>query len=168
MNRDGLLTLCRYDAYANNLMFEAVAKLTEDEFTRDSSPSHNSVRKLMLHTLKTEQAFLSLCQEREKKVPDLIYSAEIQQYWENLERQMRDWIALQSEDDLRREITLPFQLKGQYYRLPKWQLLLQALVHCIQHRGELSIVLTELGHPLPNLDIIIHLIERNGKPQDAE
>lgn len=164
MNRDGLLALCHYDAHANSLMFEVVAKLTEDEFTRDSSPSHGSVRNLMLHTLRTERGFLSLCQEREGKKPDLRDAAEIQHYWEDLDREMRDWIASQSEDDLRTEIALPFQLKGGYYRLPKWQLLLQALVHCIQHRGELSIVLTELGHPLPNLDIILHFIERNPKP----
>ncbi len=161
MNRDGLLELCDYDAYANNLVFQVVAKLTEDEFTRDSSPSYGSVRKLLLHTLRTERVFFSLCQERPvQELPNLPLASDIQQYWMKLEREMQDWLGSQSDDSLKREIALPFQLKGQFYRLSKWELLLQALVHGIQHRGELSIVLTELGHPLPNLDIIIHFVEQ--------
>ncbi len=163
MNRDGLIALCDYDAYANNLMFQVVAKLTEDEFTRDSSPSHGSVRELILHTLRTEAAFFAICQESPlEELPDLPRAADIQKYWANLNRDLRDWIASESDVDLSREIALPFQIKRQFSRLPKWQLLMQAFIHGIQHRGELSIVLSELGYPLPNMDIIVHFIEQNG------
>jgi uncharacterized damage-inducible protein DinB len=47
--------------------------------------------------------------------------------------------------------------------LPLWLLLMQAFVHSTLHRGELSIVLSNFGHPLPTLDIIIPFIEWNGQ-----
>jgi uncharacterized damage-inducible protein DinB len=36
-------------------------------------------------------------------------------------------------------------------------------MHSTHHRGELSIVLTELGYPLPTLDIIVHFAEQSGQ-----
>jgi uncharacterized damage-inducible protein DinB len=52
---------------------------------------------------------------------------------------------------------------GQTLRLPVWQLLIQGFLSSTHHRGELSIVLTQLGHPLPTLDIIIHFVEQSGQ-----
>jgi uncharacterized damage-inducible protein DinB len=42
-------------------------------------------------------------------------------------------------------------------------LLAQAFVHSTHHRGELSIVLSHLGHPLPTLDIIIPFVTWSGQ-----
>jgi uncharacterized damage-inducible protein DinB len=43
-------------------------------------------------------------------------------------------------------------------------LMLQSLIHSVHHRGELSIVMTGLGHPLPTLDIILHFARESGQP----
>ena len=160
MNREGLMILCDYDTYANHLVLETIAKLNEDEFTGESSPSHHSVRKLILHALEAEKYFLSLCQERLfQELPDLHSVTDIRSHWAQVEHDIQGWIAAANEDDLKREV--PFRLKGQSLQFPKWQLLMQAFFHCAQHRSELSVVLTQLGHPLPNLDIILHFIEQN-------
>ncbi len=39
MNLDGLLALYRYNAYANQLLFETVARLDGERFTREISPT---------------------------------------------------------------------------------------------------------------------------------
>ncbi|HEX9074503.1 MAG TPA: DinB family protein [Anaerolineae bacterium] len=162
MNRDGLLILCDYDIYANNLVLETCAKLTEDEFTRESSPSHHSVRRLILHALETEQAFLSLCQERPPQgLPALASVSDIRDHWANVTREIRNSIASSNDDDLRREIPFPFRIKGQSRAFSRWQMFLQAFMHAAQHRSELAIILAELGHPLPNLDIILSWIGQN-------
>jgi uncharacterized damage-inducible protein DinB len=62
MNRDGLLALYQYNAYANHLVLDGLAQLSDDEFTRTPSPSHASIRGLVLHLLECEAWFLALCQ----------------------------------------------------------------------------------------------------------
>ncbi len=63
--------------------------------------------------------------------------------------------------DLDRQVQVT--LRGRPFQFPMWQLLSQAFVHSTHHRGELSIVLTELGHPLPTLDIIVHFAKESGQ-----
>ena len=66
-----------------------------------------------------------------------------------------------SEDLLAQEIIIP--IGGQDIKLARWQFLTQSLMHSTHHRGELSIVLTGLGHPLPTLDIIIEFVQESGQ-----
>nr|MBP9041735.1 hypothetical protein [Anaerolineaceae bacterium] len=59
------------------------------------------------------------------------------------------------------EITV--QIGAGRFTLPRWQLLAQSLIHSIHHRGELSIVMTELGYPLPTLDPILKYVNDSGQ-----
>jgi uncharacterized damage-inducible protein DinB len=47
--------------------------------------------------------------------------------------------------------------------LPRCQFLAQSLLASIHHRGELSIVMTGLGYPLPTLDPIIQFVQESGQ-----
>jgi hypothetical protein len=44
MNRDGLVALYECNAYANHLVLDGLAQLSEDEFTRAPSPSRAASR----------------------------------------------------------------------------------------------------------------------------
>jgi uncharacterized damage-inducible protein DinB len=163
MDQDGLLALCAYSAYANKLVLDTVAQLTEEEFTCESSPSHGSVRSLLHHMLRVEAGYLATCQESllPSKPPDLSTVAHIRRYWSKLEQERQDFVASLNEGEMVREISV--QMGDQWLRFPIWQMLVQAFIHSIHHRGELSIVLTGLGYPLPTLDIIIHFTEQSGQ-----
>lgn len=160
MNRDGLLALYAYNAYANNLVLETAAHLTDDELTRQSSPSHSSVHALLVHMLECEAFFLACCQGQSLEDLDLPGVPDIRRRWSSLAQEQREFITLLDENDLACEIPLPS--KGGSH-LPLWQLLVQAFVHSTHHRGELSIVLSGLGHPLPTLDIILHFFAQSGQ-----
>jgi uncharacterized damage-inducible protein DinB len=163
MNRDGLEALYTYNAYANGLVLETAAHLTEEEFTRHCSPSHGSVRELLIHMLAAEVSFLVRCMGRpiEFGLDDPLTLDEIHRCWDRLEQEQKDFIALLSAEDLAREICL--QIRDRELKLPAWKLLVQAFLHSMHHRGELSIVLTDLGYPLPTLDIIIQFIKQSGQ-----
>jgi len=163
MDRDILLALYAYNAYANRLVLETVARLTDDEFSRQSSPSHQSVRTLLMHLIGSEAYFLKLCQgqplpARPAAPPTL---AEIQGFANQLPGEQESFLKSSDEASLEREIT--FQMGDQTLHLPVWQLLVQAFVHSTHHRGELSIVLSHLGHPLPTLNIIIPFVAGSGQ-----
>lgn len=163
MNRDGLLTLYTYNAYANNLVFDVVGQLSDVELTQPSSPSHNSVLRLLQHMLGTEAHFLEQCRQQPvsfdpfevNSIPALRRGAN------ELARESQHFINSLTEAELTREIEV--QIGRGTFRFPRWQPLLQSVIHATHHRGELSIVLSALGHPLPTLDIIIQLAEAGGQ-----
>jgi uncharacterized damage-inducible protein DinB len=163
MDRDILLALNAYNSYANRLVLETVAGLTGDEFTRQSSPSHQSVRTLLVHMIGSETFFLKLCQGQplpaQPAAPPTL--AEIQGYVSQLAGEQESFLRSTDEAGLGREVT--FQIGEQTLHLSIWQLLVQAFVHSTHHRGELSIVLSHLGHPLPTLDIIIPFVTWSGQ-----
>ena len=124
MNRDGLAALYEYDAYANHLVLDGLAQLSEDEFTHAPSPSRSTVRTLFLHSLLGEAWFLAACQGRKFEPPDLPALDDIRHFQSELEKEQ----------------------------------------HATQHRAELGIVLGQMGHPLPTMDIIVHFMHQSGQP----
>jgi uncharacterized damage-inducible protein DinB len=162
MNRDGLLALYEYNADANCLVLDGLAQLSEDEFTHASSPSHGSIRSLLLHTFEAETWFLVLGQGREFQELNLQTLDDFRRYQSELEQGQQAFIATLSESDLAREVT--FQIRDHPYHLPVWQLLVQAFEHSTHHRAELGLLLGQMGHSLPTLDIIIHFMRASGQP----
>ena len=163
VNRDGLLEQYAYNDYANKLVLDVVTQLTDDELKREISPSHSSVHKLIYHMLGVEAFFFRHCQKRPfeltpVKLPTL---ADVRGYWHELEHQRLDFITTLDERKLTQIVDVEFE--GHQLRYPKWQLLLQAFLHSTHHRGELAIILSELDHPLPTLDIIIHFTRQSGQ-----
>jgi len=124
MNRDGLAALYEYDAYANHLVLDGLAQLSEDEFAHAPSPSRSTVRTLLLHSLLGEAWFLAACQGRKFEPPDLPTLDDIRRFQSELEKEQ----------------------------------------HATQHRAELGIVLGQMGHPLPTMDIIVHFVYQSGQP----
>ncbi len=163
INREGLSALHTYNAYANRLLFGEVCKLTDAQFTQQSSPSHNSIQQLLTHMLQCEAFFLAQCQGKALDVEGMGLSSQdkIRLEWEQIAQEQQNFIAALDDAGLYRPITI--HLRGQQFIFPVWQLLTQALIHSIHHRGELSIVLTQLGYPLPTLDILLHFMEQNGQ-----
>ena len=163
MHPEGLLVLYTYNAYANQLLFDTVEKLSETEYTQQSSPSHGSVKNLIEHMLACEASFLMRCQGKTPDFASLDVSTldSLKRYWRELEREQAGFIGALTEGDCARDIKL--LIREQTLVLPVWQLLTQAVIHSIHHRGELSIVLTGLGHPLPTLDIILQFVKESGQ-----
>lgn len=162
MDCQGLMTLHDYNAYANNLVLDVVARVPEDDLTRETSPSHGSVRKLLCHMLTSEAFFLRSVQERVLELPDLFQMSDLRPYWQNLAMEIHTTLSTMQERDLHHKV--PVRIRDRVFRLPVWQLFTQSALHSTHHRGELSILLTQLGFPLPTLDPIIQFAETSGQP----
>jgi uncharacterized damage-inducible protein DinB len=151
MNQQGLLSLFRYNAYANQLVLEAAAKLSDDELNRKLSPSHDTVRQLLIHTMEVEAFFLATCEERPFNDFAVLPSvADIRSYWTLVMAEAITFLEMATAETVARVIV------DRGHRLAVWQLLVQAFLHSQHHRGELSIIMSLLGQPLPTLDIILY------------
>lgn len=164
MNRDAILSLYQFSAQANRTVLEVAARLTEEQFTRDFSPSHGTVQRLLIHLLGGEVFFPAICAGRTvdmSAIEELKTLDDIRTYWEQASADAEAYIAGLDDGDLACEIVLSF---GEHdFRLAQWQVLLGAFAHSHQHRGELSILLSELGHPLPTIDLMVHFIRQSGQ-----
>jgi uncharacterized damage-inducible protein DinB len=158
INRDGLLALYDYSIHANNTVLDAVTQLSDEEFRRETGASHGSVFRLLWHIVDAEDFLFALCQpNRVAERVTLHTAADFRAYHEQVSTRNRTFLAGLQESDLDHEVMTT--LTGQPHQFAIWQILTQAMYHSIHHRGELSILLTQLGHPLPDMDIIVYFMK---------
>ena len=165
INRSALLVLHHYNEYANDLLLKTAADLDEAALTTQSSPSHGSVLALLTHMLTVEFYFLARSEGKPinpKDAPDKTLNlAEISTAFSQIAEERQKYLNWVTDERLAEIIDIP--IGGNPFRLPRWQLLAQSLVHSAHHRGELSIVMTGLGHPLPTLDPILQFVKESGQ-----
>jgi uncharacterized damage-inducible protein DinB len=165
MDRSALLVLHSYNSYANSLVLKTALTLDEAAFTGQSSPSHGSVQHLLMHMLAVESSFLAKC--RGEAPHGKVFETEVMTLSEIADgfagvADTRDaYLDAVSKDELAEVI--PIQIGGKPLRLARWQLLAQSLLSSAHHRGELSIVMTALGAPLPTLDPILQFVSKSGQ-----
>ncbi len=158
---DLLISLSDYNRYANRLVLDSAARLTEEELGREASPSHHSVLRLLTHMYAIEANFLLACQGQVFAYERPSGLADLARRWEEIMDQQALYLPTLGGPDLAE--VLPVTIGKRPYRFGRWQMLTQALVHSTIHRGELSSVLTGMGQPLPNLDIIVRFADESGQ-----
>jgi len=165
MNKSSLIVLHNYNDYANNLLLDTAAKMTAEELTRKSSPSHDSVMGLIIHFIVCEYSFILRCNgtplESINEDFDNFSFGQIQGFFAKVSALRKDYLESASEETLDEIVHL--SIRSRPLALPRWQMLAQSLLQSIHHRGELSIVMTQLGYPLPTLDPIIQFIKESGQ-----
>ncbi len=165
MNKSALLVLQDYNSHANNLVLQSAARLSETDFCAPSSPSHGSVQALLTHMLTTEFFFLARCEGKPVNPKDTpnkqLNLTEIALAFEQVAEERKRYLSWVTDEKLLEIVEIP--IGGQPFKLARWQLLTQAFIHSTHHRGELSIVMTGLGSPLPTLDAIIPFVNQSGQ-----
>jgi uncharacterized damage-inducible protein DinB len=165
LDSTALYALHTYNVYANDLVLETAAKISAEELTREVSPSHGSVLKLLAHIFECEYYFTLECMNT---TPDQAQAdrcaaslESLRECFALLNAPRENYLEQVNEFELGEEITVDLG-RGEV-TLPRWQFMAQSLLHSAHHRGELSIVMTELGYPLPTLDPILMYIRDSGQ-----
>ena len=165
LDRSALTVLHKYNSHANTLVLDTAVALDETAFTTTSSPSHGSVQGLLTHMLMVEFFFLARSEGKPinpKSAPEKALTLpEITITFKQIEEERQKYLAWVTDEKLDEVIEIPIHEIP--FRLPRWQFLTQSLIHSAHHRGELSIVMTGLGHPLPTLDPLILFVRDSGQ-----
>jgi uncharacterized damage-inducible protein DinB len=164
LNQAALYSLHRYNDYANGLVFDAAGNLSDEDLQKSSSPSHGTVKMLLIHMLGTETHFLSACLGCDLDLPvsrDNPPLEAIREGFGEISRKRMNFLDGTKEEDITEVI--PVEIGPGIVNLPRWQMLAQSLLHSAHHRGELSIVMTGLGQPLPTLDPILQFVKESGQ-----
>ena len=159
-----LVRLYDYDSWANARLLAAVARLTPEEFVRPVAGSYGSVRNTLVHVMSAEWGWVERCGGRargERLKPEAYPTPDaLIVEWARVEGYVRELLAGLTDDDLAREIG--FSFGGEPTSVATLGELMQhAALHAVHHRGQVSLLLRELGHAPGNFDLLYFASERS-------
>jgi uncharacterized damage-inducible protein DinB len=157
MNADAFRHFYDYHFTENRKIWdEGIRSLSDEQFTRDVSYSHGSVRDQIVHLMSVDDTWFSAL--RRAEIPDSLDPAafndreSIRAHWDNVERSMRDYLSTLRDDMLSEK---PFA-DGEDKDLILWQVLLQVGSHGTDHRAQLLRLLSDLGVKTVSQDYIFY------------
>ena len=136
-----------------------VTPLSHEQFTQDVDYSHGSVRDQIVHLMSVDDAWFSGL--RDVEIPEPFGPANfddrniIRAHWDNVEQNMRDYLATLWDDML---FEKPFA-DGEDKDLILWQVLLHVANHGTDHRAQLLRLLNDLGVKTTSQDYIFYAYE---------
>lgn len=121
--------------------------------------NEGSLRATLLHAWDVEETWLCRSQGiepgDEPSVEDVPTLADLRDRWRATESGWSSFLTDLSDVDLATEMR--YGDSQRQYVNPLWALMTHCVTHGMQHRSEVAMVITELGHSPGNLDFIIHV-----------
>jgi uncharacterized damage-inducible protein DinB len=155
--KDDILRLFDYTEWANHRILDAVSALSADDFRRDLRGSHGGVRGTLAHVYGAELVWL----ERFKgaapsPMPDesgFGDVAALRSRWTALEEHRRSWLASLAKDAGDQVVNYR-NLKGAAFSSALWPLVQHLANHGSYHRGQVVLLLRQLGVKPPATDLV--------------
>jgi len=155
-----LQTMIEYHYWARDRVFEAVERLTPEQYNRDLGSSFKSIRETLTHIYAAEWAWYMRWQGESPtallpadRFPDL---AALEAVWCEHEARMRAFVGGLDDGGVRRVIEYKL-LSGQPGASPTWQMIQHVVNHASYHRGQLTTMLRQIGAaPAKPMDMIAY------------
>ena len=164
MTVEDIRLLYDYNAWANNRILDACARLSPEEFARCLGSSFPSVRDTLVHIMGAEW----LWRERwNGKMPTHLLPANdfpdltsIRTRWSEISANLLTFTAKLRAQDLARVHHIR-TTRGEPYSHPLWEMMQHLVNHGTYHRGQVTTMLRQLGmHPVAT-DLIAFYRQRN-------
>ncbi|MGH9685054.1 MAG: DinB family protein [Candidatus Acidiferrales bacterium] len=169
MNVEDFRALYDYNSWANRRTLDSCATLSNEQLTRDLGSSFRSMRDTLVHILLVEWLWLERWHGRSPAIyppstdfPDL---AAIKHRWLEVERDLLDYIASLTPEDLQR-VVHHTTTAGVPQAQPLWQMLQHLANHGTYHRGQVTTMLRQSGAKPAATDLILFYRERAAAASD--
>ena len=166
--KDYLLQLYEYNYWANKRYLAVAETLDEGQLFRKQGHSWDSVHGVLVHMMSSERMWPQRWRGEKgtfldpKEFPTAV---SIREYWVDVEKNMRAFIAAQTEESLQRDVTYT-NPKGETFTLPLWQMMVQPPNHNTHHRGELAAMFALMNIPHPEEEIVQYFLVKSGQRKD--
>lgn len=165
MTVEDLQRLYDYGYWANRRLFQAISRLSPEQFTETVAGSYGSVRNTMVHILSAEWGWLSRCGGPDRGPalkPEAYPTIEVVvEAWSRVEGYMREFLGDLSDADLQRIVEFQ-NPRGEKRSMPVGELLQHAANHGVHHRGQVALLIRALGQAPGNFDLLFYDAERRG------
>lgn len=146
-----------YNAWAHRALFDAVARLADEQYFRDLKSSHGGVHGTLAHIVWAEQLWLNRwVGKANPAVPqgaDLKSLADVRKRWEAVEAERATFVAGMTEARLDDTTVIKPSSGGEYVHTFR-QMFRHFINHSSYHRGQIVTFLRQLGATPPNTDLI--------------
>jgi uncharacterized damage-inducible protein DinB len=157
VNTQDVLRFFAYDWWANRRLLAAASRLTPVEFTREMGASFGSVQGTLGHIMKGEARWLHFWVEGstdwDTPPEDFPDAARLETAWSRLETQRHAFATALGDSQLE----APLTVRGQDFTLA--ELIHHIVNHSTYHRGQVVLLLRQLGHTPPSTDYRLFLSE---------
>jgi len=163
-----LTELYEYNYWANKRYLAVAETLTAEQLFRKQGHSWDSVQAIFVHMLSSERMWQQRWRgERGTFLDpqDFPTAASIREYWVAVEKNMRNFIAEQTELSLMNNITYT-NPKGKTFTLPLWQMVIQPPNHNTHHRGELAAMFALMNIPHPEEEVVQYYLIKSGQKKE--
>jgi uncharacterized damage-inducible protein DinB len=158
LNHTELNTLLDYHYWARDRILDAVAKLSDEQYSADLSSSFRSIRETLVHVYSAEFIW---CERWHGQLPSGMLPASgypdiatLRPEWLKLENKMRSFLEILGEDGIQRVIVYR-TFAGQEYSQVYWQMLQHVVNHASYHRGQITTMIRQLkAAPPQSMDMI--------------
>lgn len=165
-DKDDVRRLFDYTVWANHRIVRVAATLGVDDFKRDLGSSHGGVRGTLTHTMSAEWIWLErwkgFAPTRHIDEGEFADVVGLRERWTAVEEHRESWL-----DSLRPEaVAAPVSYKslaGVPATGPLWQLVQHVANHSSYHRGQVLMMLRQLGAQPVSTDMVLWDREREAK-----
>jgi uncharacterized damage-inducible protein DinB len=169
MDVERIRALYEFNRWANAAVLDAVSALRPEDWTRDLKNSFPSVRDTLVHILWSEWIWLrrwkgvspkSAFDPTEFATVDLLRTK-----WIDVEHEQADFVKGLNEHSLTTVIEY-VNTRGESYAYPLWQMLQHVVNHSTYHRGQITMMLRQLGARPVATDFLVFydLMSRRATP----
>jgi uncharacterized damage-inducible protein DinB len=159
MNADAFRHFYDYHFTENRNIWDLyVSQLSDEQFAQKVDYSYGSVRDQIVHLMSCDDTWFSGL--RGLEIPESLNPADfpdresIRAHWDNVERNMRDYLA-----NLRDEMLFAKPLEGEDKELVVWQVLLHVANHGTDHRAQILRMLSDLGVKTTSQDYVFYIYD---------
>jgi uncharacterized damage-inducible protein DinB len=158
MDRDSVLGLVRFHAWANDRILTTAGQLTDDEFRRDGVLDYGSAFHTARHLVDVDWSWREFCAGNdvgETYAWDHGFALDdvgaIHAFSLHEDDRLRRFVESLDDASLREPVALS-EAEGDV--VPRWLILAHMVNHGTQHRAELARYFTECGHSPGDMDLI--------------
>jgi len=149
--------LFAYNAWANNRVFEALAKIPESEYLRDLKSSHASLGGTMIHLVGAEKIWLSrLIGKPEASLlglQDAPTLESLKSTWEDVAARIARFLAKLDDRGLQKQLAYT-TTEGKKFSNSNEQILQHVVNHSSYHRGQIAALMRQVSAEPVNTDLI--------------
>lgn len=153
-----------YNAWANNRIFDALAKLPAEQYTRDLKCSFGSIHGTVCHIVWAEQLWLNRWLAKPAPATpqgkDLAGLPEARARWDTIEAERDGALRDLTDQALTSPVTVKPTGGGAEFVHPLIQTLRHTVDHSSYHRGQIVTMLRQLGVTPPGVGMIGFYRER--------
>ena len=170
MTKDDIQLLFEYHRWANRRIFQSASTLSAEQFTRDLGGSFRSVRDTLVHIVSGEWGWLMYFKEESPSAdfltklwtplntlfhPDAYADlAAVQSKWEEIEEEQVELMDGMTDESMKR------MLPVRDTHLSMAHLLQHVANHSTYHRGQVSLMMRQLGAQPVATDFAMFLLQR--------